>query len=311
MSAFKKTFFIIMMLCTANLFAQEDDVRFSFGFDSGLINGSINEYVFDIDSDEKSYTMSRLDWDIVNLKYFGCTLGLDVKHLHADLNCKGGIPDVSGAMNDYDWLDYSDHTKLTNHSWHSNSVDSYIKADFNAGWTFYLPAEFTITPLLSYSYEYIGFTGSDGAYKYLNNDGITFREGTFNGPVISYTQSYDAFRAGLNVNTLIIPSIDLGLSFFVSPVLNIDAVDTHVIRKICFWDNMTGGIMYEGNGHLFVDLSKLLSFGLTGGIQYVPVMSGETRSKNIKSSKWGYPDGTGGTKRLLWHAGIELKLNLN
>lgn len=303
----KKLFFFLFIITTAKIFATSENYSFSMGADTGVIYGTIYELVFDFDSSSNPYVLSRLDWDFKNIQYTGWHADFVFNHFYSDINFKAGIPGTYGTMNDYDWLDYNDTSKLTNHSWHTNVLSSYTKLNFNAGWKFFLPAKITLTPLIGFEAEDIFFIGYDGSYKYLNNDGVTYNEGTFKGKVISYEQTYKALKFGFLAETTIVPHMDFGFSFFICPAFDIDGVDHHFRRNIYFWDNMVNGIMYEGNAKIAVLLlQNHVSLGIDGGIQYIPIMSGKTYNHKEGKSNWEYSYGLGGTKRFLWQLGTSV-----
>lgn len=295
----------------SNLFAQEQDFNFSCRFDTGILNGSIKEFVFDFDENGDSYILSQLDWDFQKIFYYGLHSDISCNHLHIDTQFKIGTNGICGTMDDYDWQDKSDISKLTNHSWHTNSLDTFTKVSLNAGWNFFLPAKITLTPLLGFESENISFLGSDGAYKYLNSDGVTFNTGSFKGKVISYNQKYNTLKLGFYSDIKALPFVDFDLSFFVCPLFKINGYDHHFARSIYFWDKMEKGVMFEGECDIaFNFLNNKLSAGINGGFQCIPIMCGKTYTRGSETKKWVYSYSLGGTQRLLWQLGCYFKVLL-
>lgn len=295
--------FFCILFCTFSVFAEEKNFQISFSSEAGVFNGKIKEYVVDFDDNSESYILSRLDWQILNIPYLDLNIDINyLKHLKFELGCKIGISKNSGTMHDYDWMNPNDHTDNTHHSCHANMLDNFSQIKFNGGWSFYLPAQITLTPFISYEYENISFTGYNGWYQYPNE------EGTFEGRVIGYEQSFNALRFGFLADTTIVPFMDFDLSFFVTPLFAINGVDTHFLTNACYWDKMQKGVLLEGKTDILYKANDKISFGLTGGIQFIPFMFGDTYSKTIKSKKWRYAYGIGGTDRILWNAGAVINI---
>ena len=85
----KKIFFTIFsFVFSFGLFAGEK-FQISISPEMGMYFGQIREHVFDSDGTE-SYLISRLDWDIDPMPFYGIKVGLDVFN-HLELKADGRI----------------------------------------------------------------------------------------------------------------------------------------------------------------------------------------------------------------------------
>ena len=101
-------FLIIVLTFSSSLFALDNDyLSFRITPRFEVLNGSINEYVFNeacLNTDNKE---SQLDWDIKTIPSFGINADFNlVKYININLDSSVGIPIKSGNMQDYDWLNF-------------------------------------------------------------------------------------------------------------------------------------------------------------------------------------------------------------
>lgn len=326
----------ISIFITFSIAALDNDIlSFRITPQIGLVNGSINEYVFDEENSKNTdYKISQLDWDIKNIPVLGVKAEFNIlRYIAINLSTSFGIPKISGYMQDYDWLNSyagidieiptswigDDPTELTNYSQHTNELKNYIDFYISAGGNIYLPFNLKLTPFLSYQYESIHLAGKQGFGRYKNKDKtFDIKDYSNNNQVISYLQETNAMFLGLSVKFDNIPHTSLSADFFVSPKMTfLNAIDYHYTRSIAFWDKMSNIWQLKGNIEAQYNFNKYNKAGLFTSIQYIPVSKGDTSKKSINSDgslsdgKWVMiSKNGGGTSRLIWSIGINYSFSL-
>ena len=180
----KKTVLALLIFSLASFLFSAELTSFSFEPEFGFLNGKIVENVWYVDvikSDTTiTYTpssnMSRLDWQLENVPYFGA----DIKtvfnqNLLIDFHFINAINGSCGIMEDYDWLnpitpEWKDDPpdELTNYSIHTLNLDSLTNIDFKIGKIFYLDTEknISLTPSFGINIETLSFIGINGWKTY-------------------------------------------------------------------------------------------------------------------------------------------------
>ena len=300
-----------------------------------VLNGSINEFVFDEECLNTDNKLSQLDWDIKNIPVLGINADFNLfRYINIGFDGSVGIPVKSGNMQDYDWLNsvkgdgnypdwyYDDWTELTNYSIHNNFLEKYITFSARLGVNIFLPAEIKLIPTISYHYDFISFSGKDG-YSIYKWD--KWQQKSFSGKVIDYQQELNAMLLGLSVNISTISKAFFSVDFSISPNMTfINAVDYHYrSRNIddlsgkAFWDSFSGLSQIKANIISQYKFNKYHSLGLSTSLTYIPASKGDTRINaltedgEISKGSWSgaFKDG-GGTSRLIWSLGINYSFSL-
>lgn len=290
-----------------------------------VLNGSINEYVFNeacLNTDNKE---SQLDWDIKTIPSFGINADFNlVKYININLDSSVGIPIKSGNMQDYDWLNFrywknEPHTQITNYSIHDNYLLKYLTFSVSGGGNIKIPANITITPKIAYYYETISLDGRDGYKTYKSN---SWEPEDFSGKVISYLQEMNAFLLGFSVTVETLPQAYFYADLFISPYTTlVNALDYHYLNDppygTLFWDNCSNIFQLQSHIKTQYKFNKNHSAGLSVSLFYIPMSKGDTRTKtidtegNILSTTWTAPSkNTGGTSRLIWSIGLNYSFSL-
>ena len=311
-----------LLFVTLSVFALDDNISIKFSQHFSIANGSLNEYVFDEACKNTDNKESQLDWDIKMIPLLSMSMDVDIiKYIHLGMNGYVGLPNRSGNMQDYDWLNSvtngwkdQDPKELTNYSIHDNYLDKYIGFTFMGGGNIYLPLEIKLTPMIGYQYEFIAFGGINGYGTYKGRNWI---KEDFSGAVISYKQELNAFLMGLSADINSIPRTYIYADFICSPAMTfINALDYHYVRSLVFWDKFTNIWQLSGSLKAQYTISKYISTGLNASIQYIPLSKGPTSSKYLKADGSPYPGNwtktevNGGTQRLLWTVGINYSFSL-
>lgn len=310
-------FLIIFLTFSFSAFALDDNpLSFRITPRFELLNGSINEYVFDENCLNINNKVSQLDWDIKNIPVLGLKADFEVLHYIAlSLDGSIGIPKVSGVMQDYDWLNNNNPTELTNYSKHTNNLNKYINFTANAGGNIYLPAEIKITPKIAYQYEFIALDGTNGFKTYKSDN---WKISNFSGKVISYGQELNAMLTGFSISVDTLPMIHFFADLMFSPKLTfINALDYHYVKSTVYWDRIINLWQVKAYIEAQYKFNKYHCMGLSTSIQYIPISKGDTRVNDLNSNGKFIPEdwsgaikNGGGTSRLIWSLGINYSFSL-
>ncbi|MBP5520185.1 MAG: omptin family outer membrane protease [Treponema sp.] len=309
--------------------SQKLAVKFTQKFE--LMNGQINEYVFERECLNTNNKLSELDWDIKNIPVFSAKADFDIKkYIHLDISCAIGIAKESGDIQDFDWLNSvggpqgnfpewkkHDPTELTNYSKHDNFLDQYMVYSLCFGANIYLPAKIKITPFLQYQYNFISFTGTDG-YRTYKDD--LWQKKDFSGKIISYKQESHSMLAGFKVELNTIPHLRIYSDFAFSPAMTfLSAYDYHYQIKTCYYDYFMNIWQLKSNLELQFKFNEHHALALNGALQFIPLSKGLTFNKpldsegNVVSGLWNASDKNdtlSGTKRFLWTIGLSYSFSL-
>lgn len=305
----------LLLFVTSGIAAEGKD--FSISVSSYLMNGIVNEYVFDELTTQSKKLESQLDWDISNIPVIGVDFEKYFNKVYIGGNLSVGLPKQSGYMQDYDWLNpyyakwmNDDPDEVTNYSKHTNNLAQYFDFTITAGWIFDISQYFQVTPVAAYNHNLIYMDGFDGYSKYKNEN---WEERTFSGKVISYKQVINAFALGCILNSNI-SRFSITDYFAVSPyITSVDSYDYHWMRSVLFYDMIKSPFKLDEKVSItcrFLDFFKVNLFGAT---TYIPVSTGKDYAYSINSEGQVYSKGSysgdevkGGTARFLWCVGLSL-----
>lgn len=309
---------IILTFCSTSFALDNNFFSFRITPRFELLNGTLNEYVFNAYTSNIDHKESQLDWDIRNITTFGINADFNLlKYININFDGSIGTPQKSGNMQDYDWLNYT--TELTHYSIHDNYLLKYMTFSVSGGTNIKIPANITITPKIAYYYEYISFDGKDGYKTYKKDDWIPE---AFSGKVISYMQEINTLFLGLSVTVETLPQAFFYADLFISPYTTlVNALDYHYINLetygTLFWDNCSNVFQLQTHANAQYKFNNSHSAGISASLFYIPMSKGDTRTKtidtegNILSTTWTAPSkNTGGTSRLIWSIGLNYSFSL-
>ena len=288
------TVFIVFLILSNSLFGLNKDIfNLNTSLHFGLLNGTINEYVFSDESKNTDNLMSRLDWDVYFVPFIQGDVNLTFfKYIHLGLNGRIGIPTVSGYMQDYDWLNSTppseiyehwkkeDPTELTNYSIHNNEINLYFNWGIELGGNINTPIDLNIIPYIGFQNDYIEMAayGGYGLYKPYQES-----KHPFDGKVISYSQLLYAMSIGLKLNYDICNIVPVRFNLKIVPLVGkMTALDMHYTRSdkspygLAFGDFYENPLIYEFNLSVGYKVNKHLNFSLSSFIQYMPLIKGVT-----------------------------------
>ncbi len=322
------TLFSFFFYISAIFAEKKDYLSFRITPEVGLMNGFTKEFVFSDYCKHEDNVESRLDWDIYNIIIFKARGDFDIlDYVYAGVDFSIGVPDLSGYMQDYDWLNSlgggdgsniewlkDDPNELTNYSSHDNHLEKYFTFTFCLGGNIAFPSGIKLTPFVAYNYDYIGFAGTDGHYTYKADN---WRLRFLDGNVISYRQETNSFLTGLRVQVTSIPRTYLYSDFSFSPALAFtNAMDRHHLTERVFWDKFTNLWQLQANLRAQYIFNQNHSAGLAGFIQYIPLTKGVTSSKFLtkegapERGKWQVLQDKGGFERFIWSVSLSYSFSL-
>ena len=319
------TFFAFFFYIIA-IFAEEEEAKDYLSLkvtpEIALMNGSVKEYVFDVNCRNVNNIESRLDWDVKNIALFKVAGDFDIlDYIYTGVSFSIAAPADSGNMQDYDWLNsltpswYSDSaSEYTNYSCHTNHLEKYLTFSAGLGGNIMLPYEIKVTPFIAYNYDYIGFMGKDGYATYKANN---WKEQSFSGKVISYRQETNAFTTGVKVAVTSLPRTYIYTDFLFSPALSFtNAMDYHYLTESVYWDKFSNIWQLQSNLRVHYIFNKNHSAGLAGFLQFIPRQKGITSTKELTKEglpvrgKWKTLNEKGGLERFLWTISLSYSFSL-
>ena len=320
----KKNIVILFILSFISLnFFSFEHFKTSIKVESGVLNGTVNEYVFLDECKNTDNMLSMLVWDLIDIPYKEITIELDIFNKF-NLSFTGKFTDSyrSGCMQDYDWRNSDpqspsswhneDPTELTDYSIHKNKLNDFYSFRIAAGYNFNPHTSLKITPFAAWDYDYIYFTAYDGygIYKSMN-----FNQINYNGKQISYTNEFNSIMLGLKV--AVYPIDKLSFSFIVMHNFGFGfntAIDYHLGRQTVFWDdiNFTGIVKVKSS--VYFRVTKNIDLGLSYNIHVTPLKTGNNYQNELDSdgniiSKLFRPTSSlGGNSNNIWCGGISCSI---
>lgn len=269
------------------LFAN-DSFNITFNSNYGLLNGHIYEYVFLDRCTNTDNLESKLDWEILNVPYVELAANATLfKYITLNFNSQICIPQSSGYMQDYDWMNFAyeawqndDPTEITNYSKSPNEVKEFYTINVLLGGNLYLNDNLTFTPFLGYNYQYLYFLAT-GGYKIYKSNGFIEQQ-ISDGPVIAYKQEYNSFVIGFNANYRPVENLLLNFSYEISPKLSINnALDFHYRRSKVFWDNIKYTLWMDSKVSAAYRFNRRHSIGTTLSCHYSPLATGKNYENSL------------------------------
>lgn len=326
-------FFFYILTFSANLFAKEEEKKKDYLSmkitpEAGLLNGTINEYVYSTTCLNTDNKMSELDWELKNVPVFSLTADFDIlNRAYAGLTGRFGFPVNCGNMQDYDWLNstkaawsYQSPTELTNYSCHDSKISKIFMVMLRVGFNLFLPAEIKLSPYIAYQYDYIGFDSFDGYTIYKSNN---YKTSFLQGKVISYSHEINSILTGFKISFTKIPRTSIDGDFCFSPALTfLNAHDFHYMNVAggygtAYWDKFNNAWLIKAHLSIQYRFNNNHSSGISGGIEFMPGAKGVTSYKNLGQNgmpsfgQWNTTSSdSGGTKRFLWTINLNYSFSL-
>ncbi|MDR1597250.1 MAG: omptin family outer membrane protease, partial [Treponema sp.] len=229
----------------------------------------------------------------------------------ANLSVKFGLPLLSGSIEDRDWMDDLDPGELTNYSKH----DAYLQGgtafpvllDFSGGITIPIASRVAIKILGSFSFMRFSWEARDGYKKY--KDEFWIPKDT-PGTGLTYEQHWFIFSPGLGVFWPFHRSLKADFSFFISPLIYVEALDTHLYTKVQYFDKMRWGLYLEPSLELTFSPNSYLSLVLHGNWRYITGARGNSTGVNMDTNVSTKFTNMAGAGYSVFDLGLFLKITL-
>lgn len=131
-----------------------------------LTNGMLNEFVFVTNGDGSEHKLSELNWKIKNIYSVGAKVSFTWDFLEFSSEFSSSFPKSSGIMVDSDWQKQTDRiydqNLKTNISYNENNLSFYNYLNLKIKYSPMYYQKYSISPLLGFMYNSIGFIGKNG-----------------------------------------------------------------------------------------------------------------------------------------------------
>jgi outer membrane protease len=286
--------------------------RIFFAAGAGVLLGQAEEIVYKNNGDDY---LSQLLWDLKPMVYLGSALSFSRTDplaglgAEANLSVKFGLPLVSGSIEDRDWMnDNPDETHYSKHDAYLRGGAAFpVLLDFSGGITIPVASRVAIKALGSFSFMRFSWEARDGYKKYESDDFPVATPGTG----ITYDQHWFIFSPGLGVFWPFHRSLSVGFSFFISPLIYVKALDTHVHTNVQFFDKMRWGVYMEPSLELTFSPNDYLSLVLHGNWRSITGARGDTTKVTIGTNVSTKYINTAGAGYSVFDAGLLLKITLS
>jgi hypothetical protein len=280
----------------------------------GFFYGTMSEFVY-----EGNEVLSRLDWQEYYVPYVALGWEFAVKNIQFYFSFLSVLSSAGGLMEDFDYTNLGS-TAHTHYSQHTAQFEKHLEFSPSIGYQFLL-GDFSIIPQAGFLYRTRKWSAVDGYTQYTQT-GQTWSESLpkqqLGGTVITYEESIwfpvITLEAGYTFRDRV--AVSLKGSYY--PYLEVNTIDTHILRKTRFHDSMKGGSGFYAETILayLPKRSDKMSFALSVGWEGVysnkgsislgavgpdPSMAiGKNNYSKIESSIWWFTLGMTFNLEKLW-----------
>ncbi|GMO30133.1 MAG: omptin family outer membrane protease [Spirochaetaceae bacterium] len=305
---------VIIFFCRApKLFSQDAEqrplgryaLRFSSG--AGVFLGNTSEIVY-WDKKADDY-LSCLTWQLMPVFYLSASVEFSPLKLnngfYTELNGRAGLPSLnSGVMQDKDWADPSEKTRLTNFSEHTNRTLGAALLSLRTGWSYCAGKYVVLKPYLNFNYDYFSFSAQDG-YRRYESEG--WEKKNFYGEVISFTQMFVIVSPGIKLNFILPASFYFDIFYDLGLVVFYYDEDNHLLTDVQFKDITFNGISVNSGIKFSYRPFERFSFDLNFTYNYIGLIRGESISRPQNNGKWE-ESGIFGAGLSLFEIGLSLTI---
>lgn len=239
-----KFLFLFFLLCFLypELFygetAEREKNSFSISVETGVSGGKTEEIVY-----ENGNLLSLLEWQEAANPFIKTTFGWEYffkapekgPSFFAELGLKAVLPVILGLITDYD---YSPEGETSCYSLHNSKLEKHIEGNISAGAKFPI-GHFALSGALGFFYRTRLFRGLNGYTQYpASGEAWTGNEEKkyVSGTILSYHQDY--YLPALIIKGVynFTGNISAGISGVYFPYGFMNAVDSHHLRNVEFYD---------------------------------------------------------------------------
>jgi hypothetical protein len=184
---------------------------------------------------------------------------------------KFGLPSNTGGMEDRDWQDETDTSKLTDSSSHDNYTRGAVLIDALVGASLPIAGIILLKAYVGYSYMFFCWYGQDG---YGERPQVTTRY-YFSGAVINYSQVWNIITGGVSVSYHFLNMFSVGLGFKAGKLASFLAQDDHLPNDKQFTDSVdsmfstSGGILLEPAFEFTFAPNPVLAIALNANYRFI------------------------------------------
>ncbi|GMO55181.1 MAG: omptin family outer membrane protease Leo [Termitinemataceae bacterium] len=235
--------------------------HFSTGVSAGVLIGKSLEYVYKF----KEYTnrLSQIDWNFTLVPYGRADIHYDYLKqgkkvgFFIDGTFKYTIPSEFGSMEDRDWTDNTNHSRLTYFSEHDIKTKNMMFADGNLGLQFLLRQKVIFKTYVSYSYMDFSWSAGAGSLLYPTNHYYKNDE-----ELLTYQQTWHILSPAISFYGNFNKYFDIELGVKATPFIMAFDNDHHILTRTKYVNEMLGGLFIEPSLELGFKPAKHLKLSL-------------------------------------------------
>ncbi|MBQ9630266.1 MAG: omptin family outer membrane protease, partial [Treponema sp.] len=264
--------------------------------------GTINEYVFEKNSNGELKKLSELNWDIKPLIFFGLDFSFSWKFLSLDIYGKIANPMSTGKMEDSDWLDLNDVKNI--YSIHEVNVSSAFDIGANFSYMHKSAENFFVGFSFAADFSHIALHARNGygwyGDSYYGGKGVNvpWEDGKFFSRLqgIDYKRKSIFLWLGGNMKLYPHKKFSANLSFAVSPYTYIFSIDNHYGRSPGYFADVIHSSFSVCKVQLCSDFAVTENFLLALNIDWFVsnIMKGKTYAAYTNAGPWYTLDASGG-----------------
>ena len=312
----KKTVLALLIFSLASFLFSAELTSFSFEPEFGFLNGKIVENVWNADittsGTTKTYSattkLSRLDWQLKNVPYYGADIKAVFNHLIINFDIKNAANCNKGIMEDYDWKTKTQPDHLTNYSIHKNRIDNFTTIDAGIGYIFLIDTIFPIRIIPEFGLTAITFHFSGiGGYRTYEKENWEKIHWADDEVVIEYSQSYVAPQLHITTDFDFTRHFETQLKLGFLYIDEYNAYDIHEKRHEYFNDRIKDAFVLDAKLNLYFKFNQAHKLGINAAVNYMPDKYGFTyySASSLKDfSETPMSGSLGGTSRFLWSYGF-------
>ncbi|MDR2516551.1 MAG: omptin family outer membrane protease [Spirochaetaceae bacterium] len=299
-------------------------IHFSASALGGVMYGAGIELVYGAPSGADY--LSRLDWDMKPLYYYGFVLRVLFETPHpawrpfVAFTFKNGLTGNTGFLEDRDWLDQI-HRELTHFSRHDNFTRYALFLDLNFG-TQFRPwktgESLRFNFYFTFSWMNLMWESRDGYIQYSPGSNSTppayppwdpsLPAIPNTGAAINYSQTWFIAAPAVGVEFPFLRTFVLEAAVAAGPLNFCVGDDYHIKRNMRFHDSSRWGIYFKPAVKFRFSPVRQLTFSVHGAWTLLTGVWGSSRTSTGDSNSW-QDQGMTGAGLDLWEAGVSVSFN--
>lgn len=246
------TFYRLVFLVLTAVISQQVNAR-SYDYNSAAFNAFISTGLSSVKANELvygqpakypvDYKLSQLIWDSRNVSTIFTGFNISKRGYTLAIDAKFAVDEGKGVMDDYDWIDIgNDWSDWSHHE--DTDITDFAGIDINAAYNFFAKNKNKLSLVAGYRYETWAWESRGGSYIYSTTGILRDNIGNFTTgqSVITYKQEFNIPYFGLKYES-VLDRWKVNVQYDYSALVDVSAVDYHVLRDLIFKDNFAKGKM--------------------------------------------------------------------